>query len=998
MKAKIGIPLIDELSRLRHRPATLGALKSISDLPLEMLRGSKEEYRDVLEKAADLIVIVQDELIKYANWQIFVMLGYTMEEIADTHMAKYIHPDEIDKMLDIYSHRMAGEWLAVATETRLIHKDGSTVDVETRGGFIDYHGRTASLVLIRDITERKLTEEYLLNARDELESQVRERTAEIAKAEYDLLAEIAERKQVEKELKANQELLSKTEEIANVGGWEFDLETSEFKWTNGLRRLHGFPPDYQLSPESFIDLCHPDEITYAKEAFKRVVKEERGCKLELHAISGKGEEQWIRAICEFGRSDGNLARVWGISLDITEQKHTEQVLREHEDKFQLISSQSLMGIIILQDNIVIYANQAVSDILEYAVEEMRGWSPEEWVKTIGWDRKTIAVELASEKQRGNYKGVRAEGIWEVVTGTGEKKWIETYSKSVLFEGRPVDLITMIDVTERNKAEDLLKASEAKLRRVLESSPDAIVVTNLEGGIIDCNRAALLLHAHSRKRDLVGKSALDLIASRDRQKVADTMKRIQKRGLMKNMECVFLAEDDREFPGEFSVSLVRDGLGNATSLVAVIKDITERKLAEEKTLQRNRELSVINSITQAMNESLDLEEILNCVLERICNVLGIKHCGIALLDSEEDELFLKAHRGLSTNQSEVMLLLGSWKGYMAQTAQSEESMFFESISDSIRSMPSDVRRMIEKESLKSIVCLFLRAGSKERGMMFAITQNDRIFTQEERDLLDTVGYQISAVVLRSELQENVSRVQALEELERMRTDLLANVSHELRTPLATIKGFATTLLRKDTTWDQETSEEFLQTIVQESDRLSLMISDLMNMSRLESGQMRFAMKSVTVSEVLSMAKERIDSLTQDHLFFQRISPDLPLVLADKERICEVITNLVENAVSYSAAGTEVTCEVRRGADDLIISVRDNGSGIHPRHQKRIFDRFYQIEKRVKSSRGGTGLGLAISKGIVEAHGGKIWLESKVGKGSTFSFSLPIWEKDKHREVK
>ncbi len=226
-----------------------------------------------------------------------------------------------------------------------------------------------------------------------------------------------------------------------------------------------------------------------------------------------------------------------------------------------------------------------------------------------------------------------------------------------------------------------------------------------------------------------------------------------------------------------------------------------------------------------------------------------------------------------------------------------------------------------------------------------------------------------------------------EADAMKSQLLSTVSHELRTPLASIKGFASTLLRQDVTWDERTQRDFLRIIEEEADRLTEIIDNLLDMSQIEAGALRIEKSPTQLRTIIREVVNELRMHTEAHWFVVDLPNDLPSVNADPRRIRQVIHNLVENAIKYSTGGQiTVRCEVE--ADDVIISISDQGEGIPAEYLNRVFDRFFQVNGGATRRVGGSGLGLSISRGIVLAHGGRIWAESTVSKGSTFRFTLPL----------
>ncbi len=224
-----------------------------------------------------------------------------------------------------------------------------------------------------------------------------------------------------------------------------------------------------------------------------------------------------------------------------------------------------------------------------------------------------------------------------------------------------------------------------------------------------------------------------------------------------------------------------------------------------------------------------------------------------------------------------------------------------------------------------------------------------------------------------------------ELDRAKSALLSAVSHELRTPLAAIKGYTTTLLAEDVDWDPAARREFLQIILEETERLTRLVNNLLDLSRLEAGALVLQRQPYPLEAILARVQRdlRVDS----HPISIQLPPDLPPVDVDPARIEVVFRNLLDNAIRYTPPGTPITISATIADGVVVVRVHDEGPGIPPEHRERIFDRFYRIPGHIRSS--GAGLGLAICKGFVEAHGGRIWL-AEDGPGATFIFTLPTWK--------
>jgi two-component system phosphate regulon sensor histidine kinase PhoR len=236
---------------------------------------------------------------------------------------------------------------------------------------------------------------------------------------------------------------------------------------------------------------------------------------------------------------------------------------------------------------------------------------------------------------------------------------------------------------------------------------------------------------------------------------------------------------------------------------------------------------------------------------------------------------------------------------------------------------------------------------------------------------------------------------LRRLEHIRKDFVANVSHELRTPLTSIKGYVEALLDggKD---DPETSVRFLDIILKQSDRLNLILEDLLQLSKIESGQVQFKQEPLHIGSVIERTIAMIKPLAdkKQHRLIAQVDADLPLITGDQERLVQVLANLLDNSIKYTPEGGQITLSARRlpatrtgPGDGVELMVSDTGIGIPEADRPRVFERFYRVDKARSRELGGTGLGLAIVKHIVEGHGGQIHVEANVPSGSRFVVRLP-----------
>lgn len=260
------------------------------------------------------------------------------------------------------------------------------------------------------------------------------------------------------------------------------------------------------------------------------------------------------------------------------------------------------------------------------------------------------------------------------------------------------------------------------------------------------------------------------------------------------------------------------------------------------------------------------------------------------------------------------------------------------------------------------------------------KNERIYQALATPLTVGAHLQGIATVLRD--------VTSQKELERMKSNFLSVVSHELKTPLHSIKGFVDIILMNKTGPVTDIQRDFLETVKQQTDHLQRMIDDLLEFSRLESGQITLRLQPVDIPVVAEAVVDKLAPLADASAVtvINQVPEDLPTISADPWRLEQVVTNLIDNAIKFTPADGQVIITAREAEDYLEMAVQDSGIGIAPGETERIFDRFYQVDGGANRMYKGAGLGLTICRHIVEHHGGRIWAESNPRAGATFHFTV------------
>jgi two-component system sensor histidine kinase KdpD len=282
---------------------------------------------------------------------------------------------------------------------------------------------------------------------------------------------------------------------------------------------------------------------------------------------------------------------------------------------------------------------------------------------------------------------------------------------------------------------------------------------------------------------------------------------------------------------------------------------------------------------------------------------------------------------------------------------------------------------------------LRGAQCQLGVLGVRPSDPRRFEDpEQRSLLEIFAGQIASALDRAHLAEQAQQAQVEIEAERLRSSLLSSVSHDLRTPLSVITGAASALSEAHAELDSTARHELAQTIQEEALRLNRLVRNLLDMTRLSAGAVRISKEWQPIEGVVGAVLERLEQPLRGRAVTTRFAPDLPLVPIDAALVEQLLTNLLENAVKYTPPGTPVEISARPAEGGLLVEVADRGPGIPPASAQMIFEKFYRLPR--EGATGGAGLGLAISRAIVEAHGGRIWVENRLGGGAAFRFTLPI----------
>jgi signal transduction histidine kinase/CheY-like chemotaxis protein len=418
--------------------------------------------------------------------------------------------------------------------------------------------------------------------------------------------------------------------------------------------------------------------------------------------------------------------------------------------------------------------------------------------------------------------------------------------------------------------------------------------------------------------------------------------------------------------------------------------------EHEVRERAAELVTINRITQALATQLDKDRLIQFIGDQVRDLFRAPIAYVSLLDRATMTLQFPYTFG------EEALPRPFGSGLTSQIIRTGQPLLIN----------EDMKRNQAKLGIEQVgraTASYLGVPIPSGGQVIGVisvqsTDQEGRFTEADQRLLSTITSAVGVAFHNARLFEDASQARAAaEEADAAKSSFLSTVSHELRTPLTSVLGFAKIIRRRleerlfplipedDRKIHQAKQQviENLDVVVSEGERLTKLIDDVLDLAKIEAGKFTWNMATVSVTDVIDRATSATSSLFEAKklTLHRTIEPDLPTITGDQDRLIQVVINLISNAVKFTDSGS-ITCSARRRDSELVLSVADSGIGIAPNDQPKVFEKFKQVGDTLTDKPKGTGLGLPICREIVEYHGGRIWVESEPGKGSTFFFTLPI----------
>jgi PAS domain S-box-containing protein len=562
------------------------------------------------------------------------------------------------------------------------------------------------------------------------------------------------------------------------------------------------------------------------------------------------------------------------------------------------------------------------------------------------------------------------------TPDGEAGYVHLASRIIRDEdGHPIKVFGILqDITERRQAEEAVAAAHRQIQSIIDNTLALVYAFDLEERFVLANTALAGL-LNSTPEHLIGKRRHAFMPGED----ADWHEANDRQVLVAGKALEF--DEYSQVTGRSITWLttkfpLRDAEGRIYAVAGISTDITDRKHAEEALRERSQRLELLHDTTTQLLQTDNPQALVEHLAHQVMNLLDCQAFFNFLLVPEAGRLRLNACAGIPPEEAAKI----EWLDLGVSVCGCVAAEGCRIVVEDIQQAPDPRTELVKGYGIRAYACHpLLSTGGKVIGTLSFGTRTRDGFSDDDLALMQTVTNHIALAM---------ERMQAAAERERLLDQMKSfvhMVSHDLRAPLTIVNGHVgilQELVGRDNAMVQRSADAIGRGIM----RMDVMIDDLVEVARLEGGQLTLKPRPVALPEYLPAFMSRNAGILSPERSVLDVPGDLPLVLADDVRLERILTNLLTNAQKYSAPATPIRVHVYHTGETVTISIADQGQGIHPDDIPHLFDRFYRAKGERRAE--GIGLGLYITRLLVEAHGGRIGVESALGNGSTFSFTLPV----------
>jgi PAS domain S-box-containing protein len=911
-------------------------------------RQSEERFRILVNGVADYAIFMLDPKGHIASWNAAAerISGYPAEEVLGKPLAFVFPPELVERGGPRRRLEETVRHGSFKAETRFFRRDGAPIILQsTYTCLFDELGAPSGFAIVfHDITEQRKMEEAL---------------------------------------RINEERLRLAIEAGAVGTWEEILGEGRLVANSQFFAICGLPPNRQPTYDEFLAIVHPDDRAQHAQNRRRVLDAAAGFEFQWEYRALRGTDKSLRWLEVHGRvietPNGNR-RVLGVLRDRTRYHEMEEFREQTNRRLQAANEEIAEAAARTREVIELSPDAFFLTDMDLRITEVNAAA----CKMLGYERNEVVgkksfFDLVRPEDAGRLEQAKAEmaatgdvhrGDWVQVRKGGTTGVVEVTS-NILPGGRLQAFAR--DITERKRAENIRQ----RLATIVQQSNDSIISQDLKGNILTWNRSAERLYGYSEAEALrmniaatVPEGDSEMLAHLDaarhgRQAPPVEVKRRAKDGRI--LEVWWTA-----------APLFEDG--QQVGIVTTARDITERKRLEHERQSHLDAMERFYRVSAVFLSEQPAGAVLHELLDTAIAISQADFGNIQILDPTSAHLKVAAQRDLPD------WWLDYWAGSVAHSASgaalaARERIVVEDVTRSPIFVGTEALDAQLKAGIRAIQStpLISRSGALI-GMISTHWKAPHRVPEQTLGLLDLLARRAADLI------ERVQMEAALREAVQTRDRVLGIVAHDLRNPLTLIMMHSK-LMHRPSSEPERRDQKSAEVIRRAATRMNRLIQDLLDVTRLQAGRLPVERRPLSPGALAAEAVDMEVTFAASSSLDLRLAlaRDLPEIWVDRDRLLQVFENLIGNAMKFTEPGGRITVGAEARDQEVVFWVKDTGIGISAEDLPHVFDRFWQAA--ADAGRPGAGLGLSITKGIVEAHGGRIWVESTADQGSNFYFSIP-----------
>jgi len=943
---------------IKNEDLVLITLEDITDLKntQQRLEQSEESALLIIDTAFAAIILSENDRVIYANKRFFQVFGYHENQTSGLPISSLFPPEDwaafkeqIEKGVD-YHNEHSG-----------IKGDGTPLKLEIRSRPFKYQGRDVQLTFMLDITQRK---------------------------------------DIEEALRRSEERYALAQRAANIGSWDWDIETGKLFWSERIEPMFGFGRGgFGGTYEAFLASVHPDDRDYVISSVNQAVNDGADYAIEHRIVWQDGSVHWVSENGDvFRDGNGKSIRMMGIVQDITERKTVEEALTRSESRYELAQKAARLGLWDwdLVHNRLYWSEDMLRILCMEKENQIR-----EFCNLCAIMHPDDVPQVQCAARVALEETYEYETEFRILLPDKNTRWIASMGIVTRDErNNPIRVIGAIqDITERKQIEDELRRRDAVNSLAQYSAHFGTWEWDLPDGTFHWSeQAAAIFGLSPNELGRMYENALEMVLPADRKQVVNALQKA--------------AADQSDYHEIFRVlwsdgsvrwvesigRIVPSESGKSNRMVGAIQDITEHKSKEEIL---KRDLALTQALARLSNLLISprssFKQVAGLIIQYAQIITDSEHAFVQTIDPVTGNMIGHAATEMSAQgcsaeeQGEGLVFPVGDNGQYPSLwgyALNQHKGFF---TNDPASHPAAQGLPKGHIDLKNYLAVLAFMGTELMGQI-AVANSKRPYSEDDLSAVTRLA-ELMALAAYRDINEAMLRKRTIEleettrELKGSNADLeqfAYAASHDLQEPLRMITNYLQLLERRFGGLLEGDAKIFVDFAVDGAKRMQDLINDLLEFSRVGSRGKPFL--PTDINKVVADAMKNIKLAIEQNNAVITFDA-LPTVMADHSQMVQIFQNLLSNAIKFRGKDTPVIHITSKNVNGMtIFSVKDNGIGIAPEHRERIFGIFQRLHTRAQYP--GTGIGLAICERIVSRHGGKIWVESEEGHGSTFFFSIPL----------